>query len=117
MISCELVVKRVLPVVRRQFVERLSSGKRKQREIALELGLTEAAVSQYLSEKRACCSTSAEKAIALSVEKYYDKELPFGKKACLICKDLRETKALCRMHVGDGFLPNEAACGICATTC
>ncbi len=117
MIPCELVVKRVLPVVRRQFVERLSSGNKKQREIALELGLTEAAVSQYLSEKRACCSSSAEKSIALSVEKFFEKNVPFGKKACLICKDLRETRALCKMHVGDGFLPNKNACGICATTC
>ncbi|MFQ5405914.1 MAG: transcriptional regulator [Candidatus Micrarchaeia archaeon] len=118
MIPCELVVKRVLPVIRRKFVERGVRENKKQKEVALELGLTGAAVSQYLSEKRATATDKAtEKTVGELVEGYADKKISFEKKVCGICKDLRASKALCKMHLADGFVPNKVSCNVCHTAC
>ena len=51
--SCETAVWRILPVIRKEFAKNLIENHRfNQRKVADVLGLTEAAVSRYLSGKR-----------------------------------------------------------------
>ncbi|AJF62840.1 MAG: hypothetical protein QT11_C0001G0699 [archaeon GW2011_AR20] len=49
----EIEVWYVLPLIRKELSKELLNHNLNQKEIALKLGLTEAAVSQYLNEKRA----------------------------------------------------------------
>jgi len=52
-IPCEIIVWEVLPVIRREIAKSLiKNHSLTQREAAKKLGLTEAAVSRYLSGKR-----------------------------------------------------------------
>jgi uncharacterized protein len=50
--ACEVVVWYVLPVLRCEIAKELVKQGRSQREVARILGVTDAAVSQYLKEKR-----------------------------------------------------------------
>jgi predicted transcriptional regulator len=52
-IPCEIIVWRVLPVIRREFARNMiKNHKLTQKKTAQNLGLTEAAVSRYVSGKR-----------------------------------------------------------------
>ena len=116
MIPCELVVKNVLPSIRRQFVVRMKKEGKKQREIAEKLGITEAAVSFYLSKTRARpLGKKAEAAIAKAVEKVYLKKEGFDKKVCGICKDLRYSGAICSIVKNCGAIEKE--CKVCQVVC
>ena len=50
---CELVVWKILPAVKSRLARKLKDKGMKQKDIAEMLDITEAAVSQYLSGKRA----------------------------------------------------------------
>jgi predicted transcriptional regulator len=50
--SCEIVVWYVLPVLRSEIAKALVKQGKSQREVAKLLGLTDAAISQYLKDKR-----------------------------------------------------------------
>ena len=49
---CETLVWNVLPCIRRRLAEELKEKGLSQRDIALKVGVSEAAVSQYFSNKR-----------------------------------------------------------------
>ena len=50
---CEIIVWQILPVIRKEFAKSLiENHKLTQRKVAEKLGITEAAVSRYLSKKR-----------------------------------------------------------------
>lgn len=52
-IPCEIIVWQVLPVIRREFAKSMiENHKLTQKKTAEKLGLTEAAVSRYISGKR-----------------------------------------------------------------
>ena len=52
-IPCEIIVWEVLPVIRREFAKNMiENHKLTQKKAAQKLGLTEAAVSRYVSGKR-----------------------------------------------------------------
>ena len=52
-IPCEIIVWEVLPVIRREFAKNMiKNHKLTQKKVAQKLGLTEAAVSRYVSGKR-----------------------------------------------------------------
>jgi predicted transcriptional regulator len=105
---CELVVKAVLPTVRASIARELirEHGKT-QKEAAKILGVTTAAVSQYLSEKRATkryldafqseefdhIVRQAAHTIASSPG-----ELETMKAFCRCCMNVRAKKLLCSMH-------------------
>ena len=115
-IACELIVKNVLPSVRRQFVVRMKKEGKKQREIAAELGITEAAVSFYLSKNRArLLGKKAEEAIAKAVDVVYSKKEGFEKKVCEICKRLRYSGAICSIVKKCAAL--EKTCDVCKAPC
>ena len=54
---CETLVWDVLPCIRRQLAEKLKEKGLSQRNIAQKIGVSEAAVSQYFSNKRGKNST------------------------------------------------------------
>ena len=49
----EIEVWYILPAIRREIAKHLIDSGLKQKEVALKLGVTEAAVSQYMKDKRA----------------------------------------------------------------
>jgi predicted transcriptional regulator len=52
-IPCEIIVWQVLPVIRREFARNMiENHKFTQKKVAQKMGLTEAAVSRYVSGKR-----------------------------------------------------------------
>ena len=52
-IPCEIIVWQVLPVIRKEFAKKMiENHKLNQKKTAQKLGLTEAAVSRYVSGKR-----------------------------------------------------------------
>jgi len=116
MIPCELMVSRVLPVIRRVAAVKLAK-KMKQKEIAVELGITEAAVSQYLAKRRGSHGAFVEKVVEKSVEKFIDKRLPCAEKICTICRDLRLSGSLCVIHAKKHPSFNARGCRVCYSVC
>lgn len=114
MVPCEVVVKSVLPFIRRQFVVRMKKEGKKQAQIAKELGITEAAVSFYLSKTRAkLLSKKAEGAIAGAVDAVYSKKERFDEKVCEICRQLRASGAIC--EISKACAAGHEKCGVCKT--
>jgi predicted transcriptional regulator len=120
MIPCELVVTKLLPTIRRQAVARMLKEGKSQREIAKELGLTEAAVSYYVSRKRGGPSNRRmESIIAKSIDKYYDSGKGFSENVCVICKGLRHSRQMCEIHLAlRPVRPDKSVCDVCmSATC
>ncbi len=114
-IPCEIVVKEVLPFIRRQFASRMKKEGKKQTEIARELGITGAAVSFYLSESRAKpLGKKAEAAIAKAVDEFYSKKEGFDKKVCEICRSLRYSGAVCGIA---SKCSTQKGCNVCKSPC
>jgi hypothetical protein len=108
----------VLPALRSELVGYLVEEKKLSRkDAAKRIGLTEAAVSQYLSKKRGkrFKFTKKEK---LKIREIGDSiagaikypEHAFLSGTCLLCKDVRKEKALCRIHQTEDGLQG---CNIC----
>lgn len=118
MIPCELVVTKLLPTIRRQAVIRLLKLGKNQREVARELGLTEAAVSHYVAKRRAGKKDRLmDDIIAVSMKKNYKNGKAFGENVCSICKNLRKSKELCVIHMRFGVLkPEKSECDVCRST-
>ena len=87
---CEIIVWRVLPVLRKEFAKNLIENHNlSQREAAGKLGVTEAAISRYISGKR-------------------------GTSDILDGKILKEvTKSVNRMVEGNGTTVIEETCRVC----
>lgn len=118
---CELVVKAVLPTIRASIAEELiKKHGMTQKEAAKILGLTTAAVSQYLSEKRATkrnldafqsrvfdeMVNQAAETIASSPG-----EIETMKAFCRCCMNVRARKILCAMH--EEMAPELKDCELC----
>jgi len=116
MIPCELMAFNVIPVIRRVAAVKMSE-KMKQKDVAAELGITEAAVSQYLSKKRGDHGSFVEKIVARSVEKFSGEEMTCAERVCAICRDLRATRSLCRIHMKKNPSFDTRSCGVCKTAC
>jgi len=104
---CELVVGRILPVLRASVVRELSGKYRmKQSDIAKKLGITQASVSQYLSSSRGggpevlknfpkikdYAETISRRIVAGESRNEWHGVL------CQACKDIRSDEEFCRMH-------------------
>jgi len=90
---CEVAVSLILPAIKSAIAKNLKANKIPQKDIARKLYVTEAAVSQYLSGKRATGFTIPEyvspmvAAVASAVNKGEDKELlEYG--ISQICKEI-----------------------------
>lgn len=109
----EIEVWYLLPAIRREFARIMIEKGVKQREISKKLGITEAAVSQYMSSKRAKnvrFSKTMIKEIGKSVEKVIK-----GKDVIIemqrICRLCRNDKTLCKIHRVHGKIPR--GCRVC----
>lgn len=98
----------VIPAIRKQLVLSLKKKGVKQKDIAYSLGVTEAAVSQYLSSKRAS-NLRFGKEIMQKIEESAKKLVNKNKKCsdcglCImqeiqnICKLMRKKGDLCALH-------------------
>lgn len=114
---CELIVRSYLPYIRRSLAQKLIEKGVSQREAAEKLGLTQAAVSQYLSKKRGSDDfdevsllneLTDEFAQELAEEDVGEKERVLG--LCNICIELRSSKTICDPHLSDSDLVD---CNIC----
>ncbi len=91
----EIEVWYIIPAIRREMAKTMMKRKVKQREIARMLGVTDAAVSQYLSAKRASevkFSSNIKKEIGYSVER-----------AMAGANAIKEIQRLCRVCHEDGL--------------
>jgi len=90
---CETLVWNVLPCIRRRLAERLKEKGLSQRDIAQKIGVSEAAVSQYLSDKRGRNS---------AFDGHMEKEIARSAEAVLAGEDaIEEICRLCRMVKAD----------------
>jgi predicted transcriptional regulator len=108
---------KILPSLRRHAVIFLLKKGKTQREIAKELSISEAAVSQYLSKRRASSDDKTLNRILAKEITTYDLRKVFAENVCDICKNLRKSKELCKLHMRDAKKSKKkiekATCKIC----
>ncbi len=112
MILCELMSTKVVPVIRRVSAVKMA-GRMKQKEIAAELGITEAAVSHYLSKRRGSHGSAVERAVGRSVEKFLGRGMTHSERVCAVCRDLRASGDLCLIHAETSPSFKTRGCRIC----
>jgi uncharacterized protein len=100
---CEIIGWYLIPAVRRELVSALVNQEKLERKVvAKKLGLTQAALSQYLKSKRGMKinipqqSKKKIKEIAKAIAKKEDgAEMFFMEQTCKLCKELRKEMVLC----------------------
>ncbi|HSU72785.1 MAG TPA: hypothetical protein VLJ21_02970 [Candidatus Binatia bacterium] len=110
----EVEVFYLLPALRKEIAVNLKAQKLNQKEIAVILGVTEAAVSQYFSEKRAneIKLTKEIKQQVQDVSKNIRTPPQFVYETQQLLNRLLETKATCEFHKQvNGDIP--ANCTMC----
>jgi len=124
--ACELMSTLALPSIRAR-IAKVATEKygMKQKDVALRLGLTTAAVSQYLKEKRAgpsineSCLKSIRSTIddtSLKLAKGELSEFDLTRTFCRMCVSLRQSHALCAMHKAREPKLVKENCLICGET-
>ncbi|MDD5417721.1 MAG: ArsR family transcriptional regulator [Candidatus Nanoarchaeia archaeon] len=111
----EIEARYVIPLIRKELVLALAKNNLNQKEIAGILGLTNAAVSQYLKKKRANTKINLNREtkdmIKESAKKIAEKKSCSVKEIHCICKAMRKDKTLCRLHKSIEKVP--CSCKIC----
>lgn len=117
---CEIVVIKMLPQIRANIVKILTQEYHmKQIEVSKKLGITQAAVSQYLSSSRGGDNEFLNifpemedyaKDIAASIASGENKEMQLAL-LCEICSRIRDEEKFCSYHRNLLQLKN---CGICS---
>ena len=109
---CELIVWYMLPAIRSAIAESMIKDyKLKQTEVAQRLGVTDAAISQYLSSKRGKIvikDPKIKKYIKESTKRIINgKQNDIFVETCKICDILKNTKLLAELYkeYGDGITP------------
>ena len=122
---CEVIVTTILPAIRSLITkELLSSYHLTQKEAADLLGLTQPAISQYYRESRGFKVKLLEKQPEImkmintltkdiAAERLNAKEVQ--SRFCSICKSVRESKAICRLH--EEIYPSIIPCYECPEPC
>ncbi len=97
----EIEVKYILPVIRKQLCIGFKKKGLSQKYISEILGITPAAVSQYLKSKRAT-KIELPKQINSKIEKICDKEDITAEKIAIeirkLSKQIKNKKILCKIH-------------------
>ena len=110
----EVEVFYILPAIRRELSIALKALGKPQKEIAQLLGVTEAAVSQYISHKRATDVAFPEdlkESITAAAKRITDKQSMIQETQAIL-KAARQDKVICKMHEKvTGEIP--AGCDIC----
>ena len=101
----EIEVQYIIPALRRELVKELKALKLSQKQIADELELTEAGVSQYLSGKRGSdvkFDKSMQKEIKIAANNIKNNKSSFTElqKLCNLCKTKMILCALHKKHHG-----------------
>ncbi|ODS36981.1 MAG: hypothetical protein A7316_09705 [Candidatus Altiarchaeales archaeon WOR_SM1_86-2] len=101
---CELVVWYLLPAIRSELSKELGKNRFKQKDIAEKLGITPAAVCQYISEKRGQdfeFSGRIKRMIKNLAKRIVDEDLSefvIMEGMCAICLEARKSGLLCEIH-------------------
>jgi len=96
---CEIVVTKVLPVLRKELAKTLVEAGMSQREIAKKLGLTEAAVSQYLKKKRGRENIRIKKIVRKKCRELLKENRELNiKDICELCVAMKVSGMLCKLH-------------------
>lgn len=111
----------VVPTIRKALVTELKNHGLKQKDIAPLLGITEAAVSQYLHDKRACCCYDAFQQeplrgeIEVSAKKIMEQKDPDPavamREITRLCRIIKESRVICDIHRKQN--PGLGKCDIC----
>jgi hypothetical protein len=109
----ELESMHIIPAIRREYVRLMAERGMSQKEIAKKLGITEASVSHYVSEKRATKVTFDVKTLAeirKTAEKIVGGRSPVNgtQKVCML---LRKNMLLCKISKKMGYAPRN--CRVC----
>lgn len=121
---CEIVVSKVLPTIRAVLVkDLLERHDLSQKEIADKLGVTQAAVSQYLSSVRGTSNFEKElreSEIKSEIQSLSDRIAEKGadetriiSEYCKICNSMREKGILCKLHGKNIEKLSEEDCEVC----
>lgn len=115
---CELIVWYILPTIRSELSKELVNNfKMSQKEVSQRLGLTEAAVSQYLKDKRGRGKSlnknmeSAIKTLAKKIAEYDIELTEVISETCKVCSTIKKGKAICELHRQKSDIPE--TCDIC----
>lgn len=110
----EIEVWYILPSIRKELTKSLVNQGLNQKEVALKLGVTEAAVSQYIKDKRAS-SIKFDDVIKKAIEKASKKIMNNGsvmKEIQKLSSLMKKNKFICKVHHKyDSSLPKN--CDIC----
>lgn len=97
----EIEASYVIPALRKQLAVELSI-KNSQKEVSKMLGISDAAVCQYVKAKRAKANINFDRAtlkkIRDSAEKIRENKSCTIKEINSLCSFIRKTKCLCRIH-------------------
>lgn len=120
---CETVVKQVLPTIRMMLVKDLMERhEMNQVEVAKILGITQPAVSQYLSALRGKRKTEKvlSKHVGKPIKKFSDdiasgklKHADMIKRYCVICKSMGKKEVLCVLHAESAPYLIKEGCRVC----
>ncbi len=124
---CEIVVKKILPAIRSILVRDLRERHElSQTKIADYLGITQPAVSQYLSSARGSSKVeeNLKKTGIYSELKNLSDKIAGGdtkkskiiKKYCKICNSMGEEEILCIFHTESEPYLSEEECKLCLKT-
>jgi hypothetical protein len=101
---CELIVWHLLPAIRSELAKQIKKERFTQKKIAGKLGITPAAVSQYMSEKRGYdieFPGNIKEMITVLAKRIVDEDLSeflIMKEICVICLEARKSGILCEIH-------------------
>ncbi len=109
----EVEVFYVIPAIRRELTRSMKEAGKSQKQIARLLGVTEPAISQYLSEKRASGLKFTEKISALIKEAavQINDEQSMVREVQKLLSAAREERIVCQVHASLGNVPKD--CNLC----
>jgi predicted transcriptional regulator len=92
---CEVAVWRILPTIRSEIAKQLASLGLPQMVISKRLGITQPAVSQYVTKKRGVTFTVSDDAQrlihALAEDVAHGKDINLNERMCEICANIQGT--------------------------
>ncbi len=112
---CELVVWYVLPSIKSDLTKELITRGMTQKEVASKLGLTEAAVSQYVKGKRGAKIELGEGGksaiVSLADKMAAGEEVNLITETCRACGKVKADRTLCGPHMEHELVPK--GCDAC----
>lgn len=118
---CEIIVWRLLPVLRKELAKEMKGLGVSQKEIAQRLGVTPAAVSQYITAKRGkdlALNDAFRAEIKASAKRLAEKSdsVTIIREMCTLCKNARPHRILCQLHQED-VTDLDSKCEACLELC